>query len=113
MASAEVRADPVELTRLADAMLSASQAVADGWRGAQGPLAIPAEAFGDSSGAAGLATAHEASADDADVANGRLVAVLEGDTDRLYRVAFAYKQADDDAARRMAQQHAHGRNIPT
>jgi len=91
----------VELTRLADAMLTASQGVGDGWRNAQGALAVPAEAFGDTAGAAGVFAAHEASADGADVAVGRLVAVLEGDMDRLYRIAFAYKKADEDAARKM------------
>src|SRR3982751_1309544 len=91
MTGPEVRADPVELTRLADAMLTASQGIGDGWRGAQGALAVTAEAVGDSAGAAGVAKAHEASADDADVAMGRLVALLEGDMDRLYRIAFAYK----------------------
>jgi hypothetical protein len=108
MSGTEVRADPVELTRLADAMLTASQGVGDGWRGAQGPLAVPAEAFGDSAGAAGVCTAHEASVNGADVAVGRLVAVLEGDMDRLYRIAFAYKKADDDAARKIAaKRHGH------
>ena len=30
----------------------------------------------------------------------RFIAVLEVDVDRLLRMAFAYRQADDDAARR-------------
>ena len=33
----------------------------------------------------------------------RLVTVYEGDVDRLYRVAFAYQQADSDAAARLPQ----------
>jgi hypothetical protein len=44
--------------------------------------------------------AHEAVAEDADVANGRVVGVLEGDVDRLLRVAFAYQRADQDAEAR-------------
>jgi hypothetical protein len=32
------------------------------------------------------------------VAIGRLVAVLEGDMDRIYRVALAYAKADESAA---------------
>jgi hypothetical protein len=109
MAPTEVRADPVEITRLADQMLHASQQIADVWRPMHGALAIPVTAFGDSGGAAGVHTAHDVTFTDADVAIGRLVAVLEGDMDRLYRIAFAYKKADDDAARKVRQQH---RNIP-
>lgn len=105
----EVRADPVEITRLADQMLTSSQQVADVWRPMHGALAIPVAAFGDSGGAAGVHTAHDATFNDADVAIGRLGAVIEGDMDRLYRIAFAYKKADDDAARKVQQQH---RNIP-
>jgi len=94
----EVRADPVELTRLADRMLRSSQQIADAWREAQGALAIPVAAFGDSAGVAGVHDTHQDTVDDADVTIGRLVAVLEGDMDKLYRVAFAYKKTDDDAA---------------
>jgi hypothetical protein len=101
----ELRADPVALTRTADQMLRSSQSVADAWRIAQGTLAVPAEAFGDSAGGPGVSVAHQASIDDADVAIGRLVGVLEGDMDRLYRIAFAYQKADQDAARRLRQQH--------
>jgi len=109
----EVRADPVELTRVADQMLRSSQQIDDAWRNAQGSLAVPVAAFGDSSGAAGISTAHEQTVDDADVAVGRLVAVLEGDVDRLYRIAFAYKKADDDAAAKAAAaDRRHHHNIP-
>ncbi|WP_027343287.1 hypothetical protein [Hamadaea tsunoensis] len=108
----EVRADPVELTRLADTMLTASQHISDAWRAAQAAISLSQAAFGDSAGAAGVHNAHEGSADDADLAIGRLVAVLEGDMDRLYRIAFAYKKADDDAARKAQQSMPHGHNIP-
>jgi hypothetical protein len=107
--STEVRADPVELTRVADQMLRSSQRIGDAWRAAQGLLAVPVAAFGDSSAAAALSAAGEQTVDDAAVTIGRLVAVLEGDMDRLYRVAFAYKKADDDAAAKARHQH---RNIP-
>jgi hypothetical protein len=107
MAPKEVRADPVELTRLADRMLRSSQQIGDAWREAQGTLAVPAAAFGDSSGAAGVHDTHQDTVDDADVTIGRLVAVLEGDMDRLYRVAFAYKKTDDDAAAAYPQPYLH------
>ncbi|MEV0274672.1 MAG: hypothetical protein HOV71_28640 [Hamadaea sp.] len=110
--SNEVRADPVELTRVADQMLRSSQQIDDAWRAAQGPLAVPATAFGDSIGAAAVAQAQDQTVDDAEVTLGRLVAVLEGDMDRLYRIAFAYKKADDDAAAKARQQQRNHRNIP-
>ena len=109
MSATEVRADPVALTRLAEQMLRSSQAIADAWRLAQGPLTMPETAFGDSTGGSGTRVAHQATTDDADVAVGRLVAVLESDMDRLYRIAFAYQKADEDAARRLRQQHP---NLP-
>jgi hypothetical protein len=105
MSAKEVRADPVQVTRLADQMLRTSQAIGDVWRRAQGTLAVPAAAFGDSAGGPGTQVSHSATTDDADIAIGRLVAVLEGDMDKLYRIAFAYKKADDDAARKFRQQH--------
>ncbi len=92
---------------MADQMMRSSQRIADAWRTAGGPLAVPATAFGD--GLAAAATAHTEVVDEGDVALGRLVAVLEGDVDRLYRIAFAYKKADDDAAAKVRRQH---RNIP-
>ena len=36
----EVRADPVELTRLADTMLNASQHISDAWRAAQAAISL-------------------------------------------------------------------------
>lgn len=100
-----MRATPVDLTRLADVMLKSSQEIGDAWRAAAGSLAVPAAAYGDSPGAPGVHTAHELTVDDADLAIGRLVAVLEGDMDRLYRVAFAYQKNDEDAAARYRALH--------
>jgi hypothetical protein len=101
----EVRADPVELTRLADQMLRSSQQLADAWSAAQGALTLPGTAAGDSARGPAVISAHESTMDDADVAIGRLVAVLEGDMDRLYRIAFAYKKADDDADAAFRRKH--------
>jgi uncharacterized protein YukE len=104
----EVRADPIEVTRLAERMLTASQQIGDAWRGAQGTLAIPAGAFGDTPAAATVAAEHQSTVDDAGVTIGRLAAVLENDMDALYRVAFAYRKADEEAERRFRQTHPHG-----
>jgi uncharacterized protein YukE len=109
MADDEVRADPVELTRLAEQMLTASQQISDGWRLAQGELAVPAEAFGDTPAAGTARSEHQATVDAAEVTIGRLVAVLENDVDALYRTAFAYQQADEAAARKFHREHP---NLP-
>jgi hypothetical protein len=108
MAPPEVRADPVEVTRVAAQMLLCSEHLADAWSNAQAALAVAASAFGNSAGGPGVHASHQATIADADVAVGRLVAVLEGDTDRLYRIAFAYQKADDDADRRLRHRY---RNI--
>ena len=93
----EVRVDYVELTRLAADVLSASQQLSDAWRGAKADLSPPVAAFGNSKAGPAVRDSHEAVLEDADVTIGRQVAVLEGDVDRLYRVAFAYEKAEADA----------------
>jgi len=101
MAATEVRADPVVLVRLADQVLRASQQIADAWRGAQADLARgSAGAFGDLGSAS--ADAHQRVVEAADLALGRLVGVLEIDSDLLYQVAVAYEQADEKAATQLS-----------
>ncbi len=97
MASTGVRAEPGALTRLADQVLRCAQQIADTVRVAQGPLSWPPSACGDSAAATAVHDAHAGTVDALGVTAGRLVAVLEGDMDRLYRVAFAYLQADTAA----------------
>jgi hypothetical protein len=97
----EVRADPGELAKLAKANLNASIELGDAFRDAQGTLAVPAEAFGNATVGVSVHASHQAAADDAGTAAGRLVAVYENDTDKLYQVAFVYEKADEDAANRI------------
>lgn len=104
----EIRADPVELAKLAGRTLDASIALGDGWRTARAALTVPAAAFGNLGASPGVQRSHEAAAEDGDTGIGRLVGVYEGDVDRLYRVAFAYQQADQEAARRARQAHPGG-----
>ena len=96
----EVRADPTALAKLADATLDASIGLGNGWRAAQSAVAPPASAFGNLPASGGVHRAHRSAAEEADTGTGRLIAVYEGDVDRLYRVAFAYQQADREAAER-------------
>jgi len=92
----EVRVDYVELTRLAADVLTGSQNLADAWRTAKADLSPPVAAFGNSKAGPAVRDSHEAVMEDADVTIGRQVGVLEGDVDRLYRVAFAYEKQEAD-----------------
>jgi hypothetical protein len=95
-AGGEIAADPVELTRLATVYLDQSDLVATALRATE--LAVPPPAdFGRTPGAALLGQASDASTEQAGLAVGRLVEVLEGDVDRLYRIAFAYHEANRQA----------------
>ena len=96
----EVRADPTELARLAGTTLTASGDLADAWRTVQPELAVPAAAFGNLPAGQGVHRTHQAATGDGGTGVDRLVAVHEGDVDRLYRVSFAYQQADREAAAR-------------
>lgn len=95
----------MEVSRLAAQVLRSSQQLADAWSAAQAALDVAGSAFGNRAGGAGVHASHQAVVADADVGVGRLVGVLEGDTDRLYRIAFAYQKADQDAQRRMPRRH--------
>lgn len=97
----EIRADPAALSDLADASLAAAERLGDQFRGGYRHLPLPASAFGTLGGAAALHGTCTLVLSDARTAITELVAVLEGDADRLLRTAFAYHAADRQADRRM------------
>jgi hypothetical protein len=97
-----LRASPVELVRTADQMLASSQDLADSWSLQQDRLTVPESAFGDVDVAADIFAGYAGAAEEGNVTVGRLVATLEADLDRLYRIAFAYQQTDLDGADRIA-----------
>ena len=99
----EVRADPEAIVRLAKATLAGADAMTDGWSAAQGVVAPPGAAFGNSHAGPALVAGSDGAAAATDATWRRIVTVYEGDVDRLYRVAFAYQQADSDAAARLPQ----------
>ncbi|GAA1753775.1 hypothetical protein [Luedemannella helvata] len=99
----EVRANPEELAKLAGTTLDTSIALGDGWTDARTDLAVPVAAFGNLAASAGASSAHTTAVENADTAVGRLVAVFEGDVDRLYRCAFTYQQADQEAERKLRE----------
>jgi hypothetical protein len=106
----EVRAEPDAIVRLAKATLGAADAMSDGWSAAQGGVAPTVSAFGNSAAGASVSAAIDGAEAATDSTWRRIVDVYEGDVDRLYRVAFAYQQADTEAAER--QRRANGGRQP-
>lgn len=97
MTDPEIGADPIELTKLAGTYLRESQRLGDALRTERATLAPPAPDFGRTGAASTLHFANDASTELAELAIGRLVEVVEGDVDRLYRLAFAYHEANLEA----------------
>lgn len=93
-----MRATPTDLCRLAEDCITISQTLGDGWSGHQDGLSVPASAAGDVTGAGALATAHGKAVQQAATAIGRLVGVLEIDSDGLMLCAFDISGADEKAA---------------
>ncbi|MEV8509885.1 hypothetical protein AB0368_34375 [Actinoplanes sp. NPDC051475] len=96
----EVRADPDAIVRLAKATLAGADTMTDGWSAAQGVVVPPGDAYGNSSAGPAIAAAAAGAEAAMDATWRRIVGVYEGDVDRLFRVAFAYQQADSEAAER-------------
>ncbi len=99
----EIVVVPAELCRMADVEFTGSLEI---WaaRGAAGPgLAVDRRAAGDTPVGGHLVTDHEALSIQADAALGVLAQVLERDVDALYGSAFAYSDADEEAARNVAR----------
>ena len=99
--AAEVRADPEAIVRLARATLAGADDMSGAWSKAQGVVLPGAGAFGNATAGPAFATACASVTSAADSTWRRLVAVREGDVDRLYRVAFAYQESDAAAAERL------------
>ncbi len=94
----DVGADARELARLAQTFLHESQRLGDALRGAQSFSTPPSAHYGSTPGGAALHHANDEVVELAALAVGRLVEVLEGDVDRLYRLAFVYAEAERQAA---------------
>lgn len=94
----EVRADPIELTRLAETCLDAANGLTDHLTATTEPFSFPQSAFGNTAAAVSGYQTSQATAESTGQAVARLVAVLEGDVDKIYRIAFAYQQADREAS---------------
>jgi hypothetical protein len=89
--------DPEEVAAFAGRVLTASQEFGDGMLRAQEHFPAPLVAFGDTPAAGPVYDACQ-SATEATMATAAVLhAVLEGDADRLYLVAFSTQQTDEEA----------------
>jgi hypothetical protein len=93
----QIRADASQLVRLAGTYLDESRRLGDTLRGVQTFVTPPATAFGDTAGGARLRQANDELTELTGLAVERLVEVLEGDVDRLYRLARLAEQAEQQA----------------
>jgi hypothetical protein len=105
----EVRADPVELARVAQTYLDNSKDLAAALRAVRADAVVAPADFGRVTSAGALNSGYAAIVGAAGTGLERLVALLEVDNEGLLRAAFAYEQADQAAERAVRRQH---RNIP-
>lgn len=105
----EVRADPVEIARVAKSYLDNSKDLATAVRAVRADGLIPLSDFGKVTPAGQLNDGYNAIVGSAGTALERVIGVLEVDNESLLQVAFAYQQADQEAAAKNRRQH---RNIP-
>jgi len=96
-----VQADPLELARLASEVLTAADGLGTALSAGRGSLMVPLAAFGNSAAGPAAHTSHEAVTEQGATTSQRLVEVLEGDVDRIYRVAFACEKLDRENAARI------------
>ena len=99
----EIRADPGALSDLADASLAAAERLGDHFRTGYRHLPLPVSAFGTLGGAAAIHGTCTLVLQDVQTAVTELVAVLEGDAERLLRTGVRVSRG------RPARRPAHGR----
>lgn len=89
-----MRTQADELNRLAQSTLEVAEQLGDAWRPNMGMLTPASGAYPAVPGVDALRRAQETVIDAADIAVRRLLAVVEGDAERVWRVSFAYAEAD-------------------
>lgn len=94
-----MQVDPQDLCSLGDVCLAESKSINNGWSSAVGSMQVASGAAGNSAQGPVFTEAHVAVLDSADVAVGRLAAVLEADMDDLYACAFDISSQDEESAR--------------
>ena len=94
-----VRVDPTELARVSQSYLDVSQKMFAALRLFRASALVAPADFGSVGEGDGLTRVHEEELGLAGSLFERYIAVLEVDADNLLRLAFAYQQADQEAAR--------------
>lgn len=89
---------PVRICELAGTVTGLAGRLRDELAAARERTTLSAGVFGNSSGAADLATVHDDAAAGAAEAAEAVAGVLEGDVDRLYRTAFDFQYRDAENA---------------
>ncbi|MET7470458.1 hypothetical protein ABZU22_08540 [Micromonospora sp. NPDC005222] len=89
--------DPEDVAGFATRVLTASQEYGDAMLRAQEHFPAPSAAFGDTPAAEPTYNACQDATEAALATAGVLQAVLEGDADRLYLVAFTTQRTDEEA----------------
>ena len=92
------QADSLELTRLASEVLTAADGLGTALSGQRSSLIVPLAAFGNSAAGPAGFNSYESAAEQGTTTSERLVEVLAGDVDRLYRTAFAYEKLERENA---------------
>jgi hypothetical protein len=101
MADEGFRVDPVELAKLANSTLHEAKALGATQLAAQDRLVVDGSVFGNALPEAELHAAHQAVVEATDAVLEGWVSTLEADVDNLLRVAFRYKEMNDEATRRI------------
>lgn len=97
----EVRANPADLARLAEAFLTESKDLFGGLKTARGEISLGGDVFGNADSAAKVQAAYTKAVEAAGTDVERLIAVCEEDMESLYQVAFAYQYLDQQAAQKV------------
>lgn len=98
MSANEVLAKPEELAKLAREILDAAKSLSTVQLDAQVELVVSPAVYGNAPPDNELHAANQAVVEAADEVLEGLVSTLEADVDNLYRIAFRYKQTDEEAA---------------
>lgn len=99
----EVLAKPGKLAQLSQDLVDISGNVRDSLSTTRSSGLIDSTAFGNSEGVEAVATAYNAVFEKGGTAVEDLAEVLEGDIDRVLRMAFSYQETDENNSKRIPQ----------
>jgi hypothetical protein len=97
----ELRADPVEMATLGTNCTTVATEVRSVLRKARDQITLPSAAFGNTTGIEDVCNTYGNVLEKAGLVFEDLADVLEGDTERLYQVAFSYKAQDEANAKKV------------